>query len=308
MDREKRGSTASTSSSSSCLQGAAKKTLLHVQLVLCISLIGSAIFLGYSGYSALNNNKSPNSEIRSRTDVPPSSTDEAASVEDKTSMLFYQLEDQQIPIILKIPNTRPNIQNATTLSAIPTTTSPYSTRKGLFPRYEPTGPIQEYMDQNPLVKLLLDTVTKPAILEALVAVAVHALGIPVITACASWLGPYGTAGWTMRHRYTGFARLLAKASSGTANGSTRSSSLGATALISKGWKHVCSIVNKSRSSAAATATANSNQLAKIWNASRRAIRHVYKKRARYSVASELTNFVPPEPKHNNHNNNGEDDY
>ncbi|CAB9526291.1 expressed unknown protein [Seminavis robusta] len=125
----------------------------------------------------------------------------------------------------------------------------------------------ELVAQSPALDYFLTRMLQPFLLEAGLTVTVHSMGIPLIVACSKWLGPYSHSGWTMRHRFVGFARLLKR--------------LG---KAPKAWRRILKPPQPLRRWTPA----------RLWRNSKRAVQHLYRKRSRYSVASELTNLVPPE--------------
>lgn len=159
--------------------------------------------------------------------------------------------------------------------------------------------MQEYVAQNDLLKFLWKALHRPAIFEAVLAVAIHAMGIPLISACSHWLGPYGLALWTMRKRFVGLGRLVKYGQKSTKVMVSSASAIRRGGRIAR--RGVIALGKTGSATTRAAAQRSTHALVKVWNASKRAIRHIYKKRARYSVASELTNFVPPEPKESSRN-------
>ena len=132
----------------------------------------------------------------------------------------------------------------------------------------------ELMAQSPSLEFALQSVLKPALVDAVLAVVLHSLvgvtplwGIFRTGATASkWLAASGR----MRHRLGALVKRWLQAHGGGKGGIV-------TALV----RRTGSSTTKTR---------------RLWDSSKRAVQHLYKKRARYSVASELTNLVPPEPK------------
>ena len=133
----------------------------------------------------------------------------------------------------------------------------------------------ELVAQSPLLDWTLSTLLKPALVDAVIAIGLHSIGVPLFFSASKWLAPYGHAGWTMRQRFVGATRYLKRLATATSKGGL-------------------AVARRTTSST----TTTTKTLPRLWDTSKKAVQHLYKKRARYSVASELTNLVPPEPKNN----------
>jgi hypothetical protein len=159
--------------------------------------------------------------------------------------------------------------------------------------------------------VLNQLLNRSTVVQILLAVALQSIGIPLIASLARTLAPYSHAGWTMRHRFVGFARfvqqqlakqkqasiLLLKASSSSSSRATSSSGRGSPSVLKQvlgGNRHTMHSSSR-KDSLSSLAQRSGRAIAKVVKKSRRAVHHLYKKRSRYSVASELTNYIPSEP-------------
>jgi len=131
----------------------------------------------------------------------------------------------------------------------------------------------ELMAQFPLLDWTISTVVQTVVVDVIVVLGFQTFlgGLPLLVGASKWLTPCGHAGWIFRQRLLGTFRKLS--------------------LFTKR-----SNISKSIRSCSTAAAGGGNGLKRLWLASKRAVQHLYKKRARYSVASELTNLVPPDPK------------
>lgn len=137
----------------------------------------------------------------------------------------------------------------------------------------------ELVTHSPCLDFCFQRVLKPALVDAVLAVVLPSVvgvlplwGMVRIMPASKWLSSKNT-GLIMRWLSGGAARTF------------------------KRFLHNSSSRSKVGSFATALAR-RTGKTRRLWESSKKAVQHLYKKRARYSVASELTNLVPPEPKNN----------
>lgn len=148
----------------------------------------------------------------------------------------------------------------------------------------------ELVAQSPSLEVALQSVMKPALVDAVLAVVLHSILV-------------GVGGGGGAVPLWGLLRMGATASKGWTTVLTFSSKHMKTVkrlMLMARRTATITVSSSSRSSSSATKV-----LPRLWGSSKKFVQHLYKKRARYSVASELTNLVPPEPKNasKQHDNN-----